>query len=77
VADRVFETDRVVEGISEDLPYYFPVLFNGRSGTTATSSFEAEPHGGTRDIMGSSGKLLTHAYIGSSTQVLVEWTGWD
>lgn len=67
----------VVEGISADLPYFFPVLFNSCSGTTGTSFFEAEPHGSPTNIVGASGNELTRAYIGSSNQVLVEWTGWE
>lgn len=74
----------IVEGISADLiPFdMFPLpivldamIFAGASAGTKHHSFDMQPGGFTTNIVGTGGKPLTQAFIGSPTSAFVLWEG--
>jgi hypothetical protein len=74
----------IVEGISADLiPFdMFPlpivldaIIFGGASAGTQHHTFDMQPKGFTTNIVGTGGKALTQAVIGSPTSAIVFWEG--
>ncbi len=66
----------IVEGVSADLPAFYPVTFSGCAGGTVNHLFDLQPHGFPTEIEGSD-TPLTQAWIASETSAVVEWTGWS
>jgi hypothetical protein len=74
----------IVEGISADLiPFdMFPLpivlnamIFGDASAGTKNHSFDMQPKGFTTNILGTGGKALTQAFIGSPSSAIVFWEG--
>jgi hypothetical protein len=66
----------IIEGISPELPVFFPVTFGSCAAGTKNHAFNAKPSGVTTNIAGTSGPL-TDASIVSPQTVVVDWEAWS
>ena len=66
----------IVEGVSPDLPPFYPVTFSNCAAGTSHHLFDLLPDGITTNIHGNGGASLTQSLIAGANTAVVEWENW-
>lgn len=67
----------IVEGISDELPAFYPVTFNDCTAGTRNDVFNLSPDGLVTEIQGSGGEPITKTQIASPQSAVVYWEAWS
>jgi len=67
----------IVEGVSAELPPFYPVTFGSCAAGTQHHLFDLAPNGQTIDIVSGGGAHLTQTQIAGPNTAVVDWEKWQ